>query len=121
MKERVTYNKAFGIFLIAGSVFILAVSFMIGFSINTITGAILLLVGILYLNGAAVIYNKEELELKNLYGSTMKRYNFHTDKVEIRDGAIYANGSKVRIGSMFLNRGELDRLHEFIEKKDYQN
>src|SRR4051812_33555327 len=76
MKERVTYHKAFGIIMIACSVFILGVSFLIGFSLNSITGAVLLLVGILYLNSAAVVYDKEELELKNLYGMTMKRYNF---------------------------------------------
>jgi hypothetical protein len=120
MKERVTYNKAFGIFLIAGSVFILGVSFVIGLSLNTLTGALLLVIGILYLNSAAVVYDKEEIELKNLYGVTMKRYNFHADKVELRDGAIYANDSKLRIGGAFLNRSELDRLHEFIERKEYQ-
>ena|ERR1043166_6618205 len=120
MKERVTYNKAFGIFLIAGAVFILGVSFVIGFSLNTITGALLLLIGILYLNSAAVVYDHQELELKNLYGFTMKRYDFHLDKMEIRDGAIYANDSKVRVGGMFLNREELNRLHEFISNKKYQ-
>ena len=107
--------------MLAGSLFILGVSFIIGFSLNTITGLLLLVVGILYLNGAALVYDKEELELKNLYGVTMKRYNFHTDRVEIRDGAIYVNDSKVRVGNAFLNRTELGQLHEFIEKKEYLN
>lgn len=121
MTEKVTYHKAFGIFLLAGSIFILGVSFIIGFSLNTLTGGLLLVIGILYLNGSAIEYDKEELRMKNIYGGTVKRYSFKTDKIEIRDGAIYANDSKVRVGGAFLNKTELNQLHDFIAKKNYLN
>jgi hypothetical protein len=115
MKEKVTYNKIFGIFLIAGALFILSISFIIGFSLNTLTGALLLIMGILYLNSAAIEYDKDELLLKNLYGGVVKRYSFQTDRIELKDGAIYAKGSKVRVGGLFLNKDELGKLHDFIE------
>ncbi len=121
MTEKVTFHKAFGISLIIGALFILSVSFLIGFSLNTITGAILLVVGILYLNNPAVEYDKDELRIKNLYGGTVKKYSFHADKVEVKDGTLYSNESKIRVAGAFLNKTELNQLHEFISKKEYQN
>ena len=44
MKVKVTYPKAFGISLIIGAVFILSVSFLIGISLNTLTGGVLLVI-----------------------------------------------------------------------------
>lgn len=121
MKEKVTYHKAFGISLIAGAVFILSVSLLIGISLNTLTGGILLIVGILYLNNAALEYDKDELHIKNLYGSSVRKYSFHADKIEMKDGAIYSNNSRVRIAATFLNKTELNQLHEFISNKDFLN
>ena len=119
MKQKVTYSKGFGISLIIGSLFILSASFIIGFSLNTLTGGILLVIGIMYLNNPAVEYDKENLELKNLYGGTVKKYSFHADKIEIKDGGIYSNDSKVRIAGVFLNKTELHQLHDLIEKKEF--
>ena len=81
----------------------------------------MLIVGILYLNNSAVEYDKEELLLKNLYGGTVKKHSFHADKIEIKDGAIYSNDKKVRIAGAFLNKTELNQLHDFINNKDYLN
>ena len=121
MKEKVTYHKAFGISLIIGAVFILSVSFLIGISLNTLTGGILLIVGILYLNNAALEYDKDHLHIKNLYGSSVRKYSFHTDKIEIKDGSIYSNDNKVRISATFLNKTELNQLHNYISNKDFLN
>jgi hypothetical protein len=119
VKEKITYNKVFGIFMIIVSLFILSVSFIIGLSLNTLTGGILLIMGILYLNGAAIEYDENEILLKNLYGGTVRTYSFQTDKIEMRDGAMYSNDSKIRVGSVFLNKSELSKLHELIEKKRF--
>ena len=118
MKENVTYNKVFGISLIAGSLFILAVSFIIGFSMNTVTGGLLLVMGILYLNGAAIKYDDNEILLKNLFGGTVRAYSFSSDKIEMRDGIMYSNDSKIRVASFFLNKNELCRLHDHIQNKN---
>jgi hypothetical protein len=119
MMEKVTYNKAFGIFLVVGALFIVGVSFVVGFSFNTLTGVLLLVMGILYLNNAALEYDKTELRMKNLYGGVVKRFSFQTDKIEMRDGAIYSNNNKIRVGGIFLNRSELKKLQDFIEKKEF--
>ena len=50
----------------------------------------------MYLNNSAIEYDKEDLEIKNLYGGTVKKYSFHTDNIEIKNGGIYSNDSKVR-------------------------
>lgn len=84
---------------------------------NTLTGGLLLVMGILYLNGSAIEYDSAEIQLKNLYGGVVKRYSFETDKIEMRAGAIYANDSKIRVGGIFLNKSELNRLHDFIEQQ----
>lgn len=117
MIEKVKYNKTFGIFLIVTSTFIIGVSFLTGLSLNTITGGILLLMGILYLNAPAIEYTENELMLKNLYGRTLKTYSFNTDKITVKDGTMYANDRKIRIGSMMLNKAELSKLHDFISEK----
>lgn len=121
MKEKVTYSKGFGISLIIGSLFILSVSFIIGFSLNTLTGGLLLVVGIMYLNNPAIEYDKDELQIKNIYGGTVKKYSFRADKIEIKDGSIYSNDSKVRVAGIFLNKTELNKLHDFINNKDFLN
>jgi hypothetical protein len=118
MLEKVTYNKAFGIFLIITSTFIIGVSFIIGFSLNTITGGILLLMGILYLNGAAIAYTDGELMLKNIYGGTVRTYSFKTDNITVKEGAMYSNDRKIRVGSAMLNKTELNKLHEFVSEKN---
>lgn len=121
MNQKVTFNKGFGIALIIASVFILSVSFLIGISLNTLTGAILLVLGICYLNNPALEYDKDELRIKNLYGGTVKKYSFHIDKIEVREGAMYANDNKIRVAGSFLNKTELTQLHEYITHKDYLN
>ncbi|MBA3971380.1 MAG: hypothetical protein H0X46_04435 [Bacteroidetes bacterium] len=117
MKEKVTYNKVFGILLITGALFILGVSFIIGFSLNTLSGGLLLVMGILYLNNAAIEYDDQEILVKNLYGGTVRSYSFLSDKIELRDGAMYANDSKIRVGAFFLNKEELALLYDMIAKK----
>ena len=118
MNQKVTYNKAFGIFLIITSSFIIGVSFLIGFSLNTFTGGILMVMGILYLKRPVIEYNENEIMMKNLYGTTMRKYSFSTDKITVKDGSMYTNDKKIRAGSFMLNRLELEQLHQFIAKKN---
>ncbi len=37
----------------------------------------------------------------------------------MKDGSIYSNDSKVRVAGTFLNKTELNQLHEFISNKDF--
>ncbi len=99
----------------ACSLFILGVSLYTGPNISTFTGIILLIVGIMYLVNPAFVYDDEELELKNLYGMTMRRYSFDTDQMEVRDGRIYANGKKIRVAGWVLVPSEYKDLLDHIQ------
>ena len=63
-------------------------------------------------------YNENEIMMKNLYGTTMRKYSFSTDKITVKDGSMYTNDKKIRAGSFMLNRLELEQLHQFIAKKN---
>ncbi|MBI3133273.1 MAG: hypothetical protein HYZ14_01225 [Bacteroidetes bacterium] len=123
MDRRVTFNKVLGIVFMVFASFILYVSLMIGPSINTITGGLLLLVSIFYLVNPAIIYNHQEIQLKNLFGMTMKRYSFLTDTITVQNRDIYVNGSKIKLAKGMLARSEYEDLLSHIltiqlEKKE---
>lgn len=118
MENRVTYNKAFGISFLIAALFILITSLMLGPSLNAITGILILIVSILYLTGAAVIYNDEEIQLKNLFGTTMKRYSFVNDGLNVRNRKIYTHAIKINLASGMLVKSEYESLLKHIESKE---
>lgn len=118
MERRVTYNKAFGISFLIAALFILITSLMLGPSITTVTGVLILIVSILYLTSAAVVYTDEEIELKNLFGMTMKRYSFVNDSLNVRKRKIYSYAIKLNIASGMLNKNEYDALLKHVEAKE---
>lgn len=115
MTKKVTYKKFFGIFITTCSLFVLWSTTITGASINTITGLILLPMGILYLTNSAIEYDENELKIKNLYGMVMSRHNFKSDKIEVRDRVLYSNDKKIRMGTSILHSGEYQELLDFIE------
>lgn len=121
MENRVTYKKVFGIsFLIAG-LFILITSLMLEPSITTVTGLLIMIISIPYLTSAAIIYNDEELQLKNLFGMTMKRYSFTSDGLNVRSGKVYSHAIKLKVASGMLVKSEYEALLKHIESKETDN
>lgn len=121
MKRRVTYNKVIGIIFLVFSSFILYVSLLIGPSINTITGLLLLLVSILHLAGSAIVYDDEKMEVKNLFGITMKTYSFLTDSISIENNRIIVNGSKIQVQKWVLAKSDYNDLIQFILSKKLES
>ena len=121
MKRRVTYNKVIGIIFLVFSSFILYVSLLIGPSINTITGLLLLLVSILHLAGSAIVYDDEKMEVKNLFGITMKTYSFLTDSISIENSRIMVNGSKIQVQKWMLAKSDYNDLIQFILSKKLES
>ena len=117
MEKKVTYIKIMGILFLCGALFILGVSFVIGPSINTITGVLILIISIFYLSNPAIVYTDDEMQMKNLFGITMKTYSFKTDKFSVQDRTIYVNGNKVRISKSTLVAQEYDELLSYIQTK----
>lgn len=117
----IKHNQGMAAFMLVCSLFILATSFVVGVSLNTVTGVILLLVSIGYFTQPAIVATESGLEHRNLLGMTLRR----TDYERFSDLGVDADGSfvvtrggtteKVR-GMMrfFLSGADLKRLEEAI-------
>lgn len=117
----IKHNQGMAAFMLLCSLFILATSFVVGVSLNTVTGVILLLVSIGYFTQPAIVATESGLEHRNLLGMTLRR----TDYERFSDLGVDADGSfvvtrggtteKVR-GMMrfFLSGADLKRLEEAI-------
>lgn len=117
----IKHSQGMAAFMLVCSLFILATSFVVGVSLNTVTGVILLLVSIGYFTQPAIVATESGLEHRNLLGMTLRR----TDYERFSDLGVDADGSfvvtrggtteKVR-GMMrfFLSGADLKRLEEAI-------
>jgi hypothetical protein len=91
----IKYKKIFSLFLFFASVFILYVSFIVGFSLNTITGVILFFLSILMLTRPIAVITPNNIQMINLFGITGKSYPYTPDQILIKDNSISVNGKKV--------------------------
>jgi hypothetical protein len=91
----IKYKKIFSLFLFFASVFILYVSFIVGFSLNTIIGVILFLLSILMLTRPIAVITPNNIQMINLLGITVKNYPYIPDQILIKDNSISINGKKV--------------------------
>jgi uncharacterized membrane protein len=94
------------------SIFILYVSLLAGFSLNTITGLILLLVSILMLTRNIAIITPHEIQMLNLLGMTVKTYSYTPDQIVITNNSIYVNDKKV-ISTMWADIN-IKQVREFV-------
>ena len=111
------YNKVFGAVMLALSLFILAVAFSIGKPFpQALTGGISLLVSIGFLTQPVMVVAAGEVQMRNLFGMTMKRYPFASlSDVEIRDGRLRVNDKPIGSGRWLLHGGDWDKLGRAIE------
>lgn len=114
MEFRVTFNKVFGIIFLVLASLILYISLLIGPSLSTISGLVLLVVSVLYLVSPAVVYSPAEIQLKNLLGMTLKKYSFESDTITVKDQRIYVNGSKINLAKGMLAKSEYNHLLQYI-------
>jgi hypothetical protein len=89
------YKKVFPIFMLVCSLFILYVALLVGFTINTITGLILLPVSILMLTRPAISITPNEIQMKNLWGMVVKTYPYTRDRISLRNNSVYVGEKKV--------------------------
>jgi membrane-bound ClpP family serine protease len=107
------FNKILAIFLILSSAFILGITFLVGFTVNAVTGLILLSVGIAMLIQPALIISKDKVELRNLLGMTMKTFPYSPGNLTLRDNALYIENKKV--SSLWWTNADRVSLIEYIE------
>jgi hypothetical protein len=89
------YKKVFPIVMLLSSLFILYVALIVGFTINTITGLVLLPVSILMLTRPVISMTPNEIQMKNLWGMVVKKYSYTRDRISLRNNSVYVDEKKV--------------------------
>jgi hypothetical protein len=117
MEGKVGYIKAHGIIMLSCATFVLVVSLYIGASLNTFTGLLLLVLGILFLVNPVIVYNDTGFRTKNAIGRTMREYSLTDGSVEARDESIYVNGRKLRLGKFMLSRSQWNAFYAHVSEK----
>jgi len=120
MERRVTFNKILGIIFMVCASFILYVGLMIGPMANIIAGCIFLIVSILFLLNPALVYDEQQIRIKNLFGMTLKSYTFESDNITTKGRDIFANGKKLNVARRLLARSDYDDLIQFILTKQIE-
>ncbi|MGD1906204.1 MAG: hypothetical protein ACFB0C_09455 [Leptolyngbyaceae cyanobacterium] len=92
---KIKFHKALGIFELICSSFILCVSFLIGFSLNTITGLVLFGVSIRTLTSPMVVITPADIQMRNLLGMTLKRHPYSPEQVSVRNHLVYINEKRI--------------------------
>jgi len=120
MEIKVGHNKVFAVIILACAGFILFVSFLIGPSLNLIVGFLNLFIGIQMLAKPFLVIGEREIQLKNLFGMTLRRFHYSSPSDLEMDGSIlYVNHNgerrKVsRISSFLHHAPDVQRLKDFI-------
>ncbi len=111
------YNKVFGAVMLVLSLFILAVAFAIGKPFpQAITGGITLLASIGFLTQPVMVVVAGEVQMRNLFGMTMKRYEFSSlADLELRDGRLRVKDTPVGSGRWLMHGADWKTLGRAIE------
>lgn len=115
--KKVTYQPLWAILFIILGILNLFLGFESERTLNMVLGGVFILLGILYFANAAVVYSDTKIELKNLFGMTMKTYSFDKDEMSIQNGRIYANNKKIAIAPMMVNKKEMSEMLDFVSTK----
>ncbi len=125
------YNKGFAIiFLILGPLLFLAQLFLMSYDIRVsglismVTAIFVTIIGFRYLRGAYFEFYKGRIELKNLYGVTVKKHEFSSiEQLSFIDGKIYlekdGKSKRIRLSKMMSRQDEWDQFIYMITKDDY--
>ena len=115
MNQKVHQKKGFGIFYLCCGLFLVFASLIIGNGLTIITGLLFSLMGIVSLANPLIVYSENEVQLKNAFGMTIKRYSFSADNFEVKGNKVYVNGRKINASKGMLISSEHNALLAFIE------
>jgi hypothetical protein len=118
VEHRIRTNPILAVILLCASLFILGVSALTGPSLNTITGALLLVLGILQLTVPTIVIVDGEIQHRNLFGMTLRRTPFTLDTLDVREATPKISGEPVRgFSSWALERAAVERFRDDIRAR----
>jgi hypothetical protein len=92
---KIKYNKLFPLIIIISSTFIISASFVIGFSINSLLGGLLLVAGIFMLSKPVAVIKRDQIELKNILGMTLKKIPYSKKEISFKKNNLYIKDKKI--------------------------
>ncbi|MCI5058347.1 MAG: hypothetical protein MRY83_19705 [Flavobacteriales bacterium] len=116
MNKKVRHQKWYGTIMVLAAGFILSVSFIYGASLNTITGILLLILGINYLSRPALEYNENEIISKSALGIS-KTYQLSGSTLSVTGGRVYINNRKLPLATFIIHKGDYKRFLDFLKTK----
>ncbi len=118
----IRHNPGVAIFMLVCSLFILGTTLLVGVSLNTVTGVILLLVSIGYFANPALVVTDSGIEHRNILGMTLRRtdYDSLADVTLDDDGTFYVtrNGTKEKVRGIlrfFLSGADVKRFEDAVK------
>lgn len=115
--RKITYNPIWSVVFILLGCLNLYLGLQSGRGMNMILGGVFVLLGILYLINPVLTYSDEKIELKNLFGITIRSYEFDEEEVTIKYKRIHYKGKKIPISLLMVNRKEMRELLEFVSSR----
>ncbi len=115
----IRHNRGMASFMLVCALFILGTTAIVGFSMNTVTGIVLLVVSFGYFTQPGIVVTERGFEFRNLLGMTMRRTDFRSlAEVSVEDGVFFvrrANGKEKVIGMRwFLSGADIKRLEDAV-------
>lgn len=116
--HNIKFNLFFPLFGLCCSLFILGVALKLGTTPQLFLGVMLLVMSLLQFTVPVVVVDEHEIQVKNLFGMTLKRYAYQPGEISFQGLRMMHNGRKVRGMSTFaLDRRALERLKRDMESR----
>jgi hypothetical protein len=113
---RVKHKPFFPLFGLAASLFILAVAVFVENGLQGLLGGFLLLISILQLTQPVVVITPGEIQLRNLFGMTLRRIPYTPADVSFQGLHILIEGKRLRgVTPWVLEAGPLRAFKAYIE------
>lgn len=116
---QVGHNRALAGVVLAAGAMSLGLGLIAGTMASIAVGAVVMLMGVLYIVNPMAVVHDSEIEIKNPFGMTMKRVSYGSRKdLVVRDGRVFVRcGSTEQttgVGGFMVNRADLDALARWV-------
>ncbi|HXU06410.1 MAG TPA: hypothetical protein VN903_35885 [Polyangia bacterium] len=112
---KIRYSTGLAVLMLVGATFVLGTSYITGLSLNTLTGVLILIVGIGYLTRPLAELTDSELTLFALFGPVKKQYPVAS--LRLVEGKIYSGEKRVRLPAWCTNSEDWRALMQRLQAR----
>src|SRR5262245_1966391 len=103
--RKVRYSTACAVIILVSAAFVRGTTLFVGASVNTLTGVLMLIIGIGYLSRPLAELTETELTVFALFGPLKKHYPIA--ELSVVDGRLRAGGKKIALAGWTANGDDL--------------